>query len=534
MTPGVVRVPSKWRPSLRLIAGGLIAAVFFLPFVSLIFLRLYENLLLRQTEAELIGQTAVIAAAVAALGDELAPGPPAPPRATRYVIDHPDRYAPVEPGLDLATGQVLPPRPGAVPAPPLTGAEARLGAALTPILADTQRVTLAGFRVVNRDATVIAGGGEVGQSLRNVWEVQVALQGRFHATLRNRYSDEPPPPLTSLSRGTRVRIFAAMPIMRDGRVVGAVLASRTPQNVLRDLYGQRGRVALALGLTLLGAALVGYVFLRTVGRPILALRDQAARVARDPGTDLTPLPHYGSREVASLGASLGDMAASLRRQADGLRTYAQHVTHELKSPLTAIRGAAEVLQGDLSPADRDRFLARIEEQAGRMDRLLAGLRDLARAETTVARGACRLSEAARGLRAEPGLAVTVHGDAALALPASDLRAVLGHLAANARQAGAEALTIRAETEENTAHIVVTDDGPGVAPGDATRLFEPFFTTRAGEGGTGMGLGIARAMLRAQGGDLVLKPTSEPDGAEAGQGARFVLTVPLARDLHDQA
>ena len=520
------RVPAKWRPSLRLVAAGLIAAVFLLPLVSLVFLRLYENLLIRQTEAELIGQTAVIAAAASSLGEGLAPGPPAPPQATRYVVDHPERYAPVEPGLDLATGEVLDPRPDALPAPPLTEAEARLGTALTPILADAQRVTLAGFRVVNRDATVIAGGGEVGLSLRNVWEVQVALEGRFHAVMRNRYSDEPPPPLTSLSRGTRVRLFAAMPIVREDRVVGAVLASRTPQNVLRDLYGQRGRVALALALTLLGAGGVGYVFVRTVGQPILRLRDQAARVARDPGADLAPLAHYGSREVASLGASLADMAAALRQQADGLRTYAQHVTHELKSPLTAIKGAAEVLRDDLTPADRDRFLGRIEQQAGRMDRLLAGLRDLARAETTVTRGACRLSDVAAALRAAQGLPVALEGDAMLALPAADARAVLGHLAANARQAGASALTIRADRNGARARVTVEDDGPGVSPRDAERLFEPFFTTRAGQGGTGMGLGIARAMLRAQGGDLAYE--------EGATGARFVLTVPLARDLHEQA
>ena len=509
-------VPAKWRPSLGLIATGLIGAVFLLPLVSLVFLRLYENLLIRQTEAELIGQAAVVAATVSALGHDLAPGAAVPPLPALYDVDHPERYAPVEPRLDLATDAVLGPRPGAIDAPPLTAAEQRLGAALTPILADAQRVTLAGFRVVNADATVIAGGGEVGRSLRNVWEVQVALEGRFHAVLRNRYSGEPPPPLTSLSRGTRVRIFTAMPVVREGRVVGAVLVSRTPQNVLRDLYGQRGRVALALGLTLFGAGLVGFVFLRTVARPILALRDQAARVARDPRAAIPPLSHYGSREVASLGASLGDMAAALRRQSDGLRTHSQHVTHELKGPLTAIRGAAEVLQGDLAEAERARFLAKIEDQALRMDRQLGALRDLARAEVAVTQGACDVASAVASLSAEGGPAVTLSGNARVAVPKDALRAALGHLLTNAGEAGAAGVTIRVTTDAREARLLVADDGPGVAPGDVPRLFEPFFTTRGAEGGTGMGLGIARAMLRAHGGDLTY---------EAGEG--FTVTAPLA-------
>ncbi len=99
------------------------------------------------------------------------------------------------------------------------------------MLERTQAVTLAGFRITDRDGTVIAGRNEIGRSLAGLPEVAAALEGRFTSVLRRRVSDEPPPALTSISRGTRVRLFAAMPILVGERVAGVVYASRTPSNV---------------------------------------------------------------------------------------------------------------------------------------------------------------------------------------------------------------------------------------------------------------------------------------------------------------
>lgn len=517
MTPRVAP-PAKWRPSVGLFAACLILAVTALPLVSLVFLRLYENLLIRQTEAELIGQTAALAAIVGAASEGLDAGPVAPPPPQLYVQD--GRFSPIEPSLDLARGPVLGPRPDPKLGRMLTDAELALREAMVPILADTQRVTLAGFRVIAADGTVVAGGEESGLSLGHVPEVEAALAGRFAATLRDRYSDEPAPPVTSLSRGSKVRLFAAMPVVRDGRVVGAVYASRSPQNVVRDLYMSRERVALAGLLTLTGAALIGFVFVRIVARPLVRLRGRAEAVARDPAAELRPLPHYGSREVASLADSLARMADALRERGEYVRTFAAHVSHELKAPLTAIAGAAEVLEDDtLAPADRARFQATIAREAGRMSRLLERLRELAKAEVPQEAGTCALAAIAARLDGSYPVQVRATGDARLSMTERAMLDVLSHLADNAARHGAKTLTITPSTEGAVTRLTVQDDGEGVPPAARPKLFEAFYTTRRAEGGTGMGLGIARALLRAHGGDLSYEPSEA--------GARFVVTVPRA-------
>lgn len=515
--------PRKWRPSLGLFAACLILAVTALPLVSLVFLRLYENLLIRQTEAELIGQTAVLAAAVAAYGSDLSAGPAAPASKVTYFQDEPGRFTPIEPSLDLARGPLLnrrpPPRLGRV----LTDPELALRAAMRPVLADTQRVTLAGFRIIAADGTVIVGGQEEGLNLGHVPEIDAALSGRFASVMRDRYSDEPAPPVTSLSRGTKVRLFVAMPVVRNAQIVGVVYASRTPQNVLRDLYMSRGRVALAALLIVTGAALIGFVFVRIVARPLVRLRNRAEAVAADPSRPLAPLPHHGSREVASLADSLGRMADALTERGEYVRTFAAHVSHELKAPLTAISGAAEVLEGDdLSEEERRRFQATIGREADRMSRLLERLRELAKAENPKETGVADVSAAITRLSADYSLNITLEGGGTVGLSERDVLAVLGHLADNAARHGAGALMVEAVPEGDAVRVTVTDDGDGVPDTAAPRLFEAFYTTRRAEGGTGMGLGIARAMVRAHGGELTFEQT---DGPEKASGARFVLTLP---------
>jgi signal transduction histidine kinase len=107
----------------------------------------------------------------------------------------------------------------------------------------------------------------------------------------------------------------------------------------------------------------------------------------------------------------------------------------------------------------------------------------------------------------------------VAVPAATLEAVIGSLIDNSRRAGARACTISAVTSDERVRVDVSDDGPGIAPADRDRLFEPFFTTRRADGGTGLGLPIARSLLDACGATIGLEPSA--------CGARFVLELPLA-------
>lgn len=275
---------------------------------------------------------------------------------------------------------------------------------------------------------------------------------------------------------------------------------------------QRAVIAVAVMVVLVVAA-VGWTLWRVLLRPIttLAARTEAVKSGQ-PGA-LLPLDHYGTVEMQALGQAILDMGRVLQGREAVLRSYADHATHELKSPLTVMRGAAELLAGDgLGPDDRDRLVARIDQAAERMTALLDAQRMLARAQEPFATGHTRLSALLPGLQLEHPAVQLVQGpDADLPMAADGLRLVLGHLLGNAASHGASEVRIGA-TQDG---FEVADDGPGVSEGNRARIFDPFFTTRREGGGTGMGLPIVRRMLQAHGGDIVLAPSDA--------GARFVVT-----------
>jgi len=516
-----------------LIVGLVILTALALPLAGLFFFRIYENQLIRQTEADLIGQSAVLATVMAREIAALPPGvplgsaePPAPAEA-----DMP--YRPILPALDLAHDPILDRRPPAAAAPvPADPAFVALGARLAPDLVATQKTTLAGFRLLDPRGVVIAGREELGLSLAHVEEVAAALDGRFRAVMRLRVSKHEPPPLYSLSRGTSVRLFVAMPVIVAGRVAGVVYASRTPNNVFKSFHEERGKL-IAAGLTILAlAALIGFIFQRAITRPIRELMKRTEAIGRGDRVALTPLAHHGTAEFAALSQGFLDTAQALQDRSDFIATFAAHVSHELKSPLTAIKGAAELLRDDLDAgtpgmdrADRRRFLDNIVSDTGRLTTIVQRLRELARAEGVPTAGATTLTATVADLRS--GFAtLKIQAEGAVSEPVrispENARIVLSHLADNALRHGARSLAISAHREADRLRVSVRDDGPGISAANRGKVFESFFTTRRDSGGTGMGLSIVRAMLEAHGGSIVLGGS---DGA--AEGATFVLSIPLA-------
>jgi hypothetical protein len=156
--------------------------------------------------------------------------------------DPSDRLTPIPPALDLAANDLFMRRPDARPAkvqPDPSYVE--IGARLMPIIVETQKVTLAGFRVLDPHGVVIAGRDEVGQSLAHIDEVAAALHGQYRAALRIRVPDKAPPPIYSISRGVGVHVFSAMPVIVNDRVAGVIYTSRTPRNIFDHLY-QAGEI----------------------------------------------------------------------------------------------------------------------------------------------------------------------------------------------------------------------------------------------------------------------------------------------------
>lgn len=534
-------VRRKWRPSLWLVLTIMLTVVMALPLAGLTFFRLHENQLVRQTEAELIGQAAVLAAVlqreIAGFPEEaLSAAPAAPP-------DEPtdgEPYRPIAPALDLTHDPILPPRPAAGPAAAAASPlYQELGRRIAPDLVAAQRTTLAGFRILDPNGVVVAGRDEVGLSLGHVEEVAGALAGRVTTVMRQRISSRPQPPVYSWSRGTGLRIFLAMPVTVHGRVAAVVYASRTPSNVFRSLYEERRKLAWA-GLSVAAATLViGLVFHRTVSGPMRELMRRARAVTRGEHDAFAPIAHSGTREFAQLSESFLDMAASLRSRSDYVATFAAHVSHELKSPLTSIQGAAELLRddvdlGSMTPDERRRFLDNIAADTRRLTAIVQRLRDLARAETSPIAGSSPLAPIVADL-ASAFDRLTIAGEGDLDVPVrmgpENLRIVLTHLADNAARHGARTLTIHATLVAGALDVAVADDGTGVSPNNRAKLFEAFFTTRRDSGGTGMGLAIVRAMMTAHGGAIVLAEAAETDdetmpGPARGPGAVFSLRFPL--------
>jgi signal transduction histidine kinase len=522
------RSGDKWRPRLATVVVAILIVVMALPLVGLFFFRLYENQLIRQTEAELIAQGAVLAAIYAEDVRQagIAPeklGAPMAAEAGRGASTN-EPYQPVEPRLDLASDTVLPTRP----APVAANADptfAAIGARLSAILVQTQKTTLAGFRLLDPSGVVIAGREEVGLSLGNVEEVREALAGRYASALRLRIPDQPAPPLYSVSRGTRVRVFVAMPVEVEGRVAGVVYLSRTPNNIVKHLYGERGKVTLAAIAIVGGTLLIGLVFLRTVSRPIYGLIERTKRIAAGDRTAIKPLDHHGTREMAELSAAFLDMAQKLQARSDSIQTFATHVSHELKSPLTAIQGAAELLRdsgGAMDEAERKRFSGNIVTDAGRLNLLVRRLLELARAENLAPSGESTSLDAALALLpTDNRLAVRVEagGGTGLRISTENAAIVLANLIDNSARHGASLVSLTASTTGGNAAVLVSDDGAGISPSNRNKVFEPFFTTRRESGGTGMGLGIVLALLKAHDGTIAL--------VDSGRGTRFEIIVPMA-------
>ncbi|HZY68597.1 MAG TPA: HAMP domain-containing sensor histidine kinase [Devosia sp.] len=262
---------------------------------------------------------------------------------------------------------------------------------------------------------------------------------------------------------------------------------------------------------------IGVVFSRTITGPIDALVQRTRDIARGGRGAIVAPDQQGTREIATLSQSFLDLAERLVDRTEYVSSFAAHVSHELKSPLTSIRGSAELLRdAEMSREERQRFLDHIIADSDRLSALLDSLRDLARADLDAEPGSATVAEALAG---EPDVALSGDTAVPVALGPEAARAVFGQLLRNAREHGATAVTVTAERREGTLHVRVADNGRGVSPGNRDRIFEPFFTTRRETGGTGMGLQIVRSMLSAHGGSITLLP--------AETGAAFEVRIPVA-------
>lgn len=509
-------------PRLRWLLLAVLLFVAALPGVAALGLRVYENALIRRTEAELVAQGAAIGASAALLwpGAEPTALPPLPSRSMPYQEIGSD--------IDLRYSPVLPERPAAAAASAPADPDAQAVAArMDPALEETKRATLASILLLDRAGTVL-NGRDAGKSLTMLPEVRAALRGQRVTVLRHNDFYRHSTAFDWISRATAIRLHHARPIKVGGKVVGAVLVSRSASALFRGMWEDRGKIAAGVAAIFAMLVVLTAILARAIVRPVEQLSMAARALAR--GQSAAPVrPTLEVQEIRSLYHDFEVMAEAIARRSRYLRDFAAALSHEFKTPLAGIRGGIELLQDHcetMSEAERTRFLANIAADAERLSRLVSRLMELAKAD--MARGPSGAGAALRPVLARLGDAVAGEGFVLsseveadlerLAMDPGALETVLATLVENARQAGANEVAFSARREGSAAVMTLCDNGPGVPEADRERIFDPFFTSRRESGGTGLGLPIARALVEGSGGALEL--------VESAAGACFRLTVPL--------
>jgi two-component system OmpR family sensor kinase len=332
-------------------------------------------------------------------------------------------------------------------------------------------------------------------------------------------------PLNSTPEGTLVLVATRrIGVFAVGRLGGILLVAAVAA----------AAVAVAVSLWLV----------RRLTRPLQAMERTARAIAGGdldarvglPGTDVDD-------ELAAVGRAIDTMAAELSRHRSLERAFLMSISHDLRTPLTSIRGYAEaVAEGAADDeASRRRAAVIIEAEARRLERLVADLLELARLDARefslhpgpvdageVARhAALALQPAAQeaGVRLVVG---EVDGREPAAVAMADperLAQVVANLVENALKYAATTVEVGTHTVSGgrAIEIAVADDGPGIDPDDLPRVFERLYTSRRQPGrnvGTGLGLAIVRELVTAMGGRVDVGPTAEG-------GTRFVVALPAA-------
>jgi signal transduction histidine kinase len=516
---------SRPRLKLRYLLLAVNLTVLWLPLLGLEALRLYDSALVRQTESELIAQAAFVAASYRAALTRLAPhlvadsGYGVPLAALwREQYHREPRWRPRPARLDLAEEPVSPPPPETTePSTQVDSYAQAVGQELQTLLQDAQVMTLAGIAVTDAQGTVVATtGSSLGRSLTAFDEVRRALNGEPVSLLRQRISDQLPPAIDSISRGTPLRVFVAAPILQGERIVAAVLLWRTPISLSQVLHGKRYHLLLALGLLLGTVALMAVFTSLTVVRPLQALVRQAQRATAGEKGVVAPLAYPVTQEMADLSQAVTTMARHLEQRADYIRSFAAQMSHEFKTPLAAIRGAVELLRDHLDTmtvAERDRFLGNLDQDANRLERLVRRVLELARADVMHASATDRADVAVLVRRlaaryADTGFKVTVMEPlptVIVAMTEDVLESILSNVLDNARQHGGDVATVAVTrlAPDPAVLIEISDNGSGISAANAARVFEPFFTTARGQGGTGLGLAVVKSLVTAHGGSIKL-------------------------------
>lgn len=381
----------------------------------------------------------------------------------------------------------------------------------------------AGFRVRVMDPKGIvlfdSEGLDQGRDFSKWNDVYRTLRGEYGArSTRSDPADE-----------TSSVMHVAAPIMDGSRIIGVLSVATPTASVVPFAQRSQQRVLRASLLIMAVALLLGLGLAFALTRSVERLRDYAMEVSRG---RRAVLPKLSGGELSDLGRALETMRDKLEGR-QYVERYVHTLTHEMKSPLSAIHGAAELLQEDMPDADRRRFLSNIREQEERLQRLIQRMLDLASVEQRQGlQQPARLSLAALLENAleslHPRLALRdlktrmdVPADASTFGESFLLEQALANLLDNALEFAEAGSTIRIFTEASAGFhtLVIRDSGPGIPDYALEKIWDPFYSLPrpdTGKKSTGLGLSFVRQVAELHGGSVQVV------NADGGCEARLTL------------
>ncbi len=381
------------------------------------------------------------------------------------------------------------------------------------------RVYITDFR-----GTVIfdSEGKDEGQDFSQWRDVYLTLHGFYGARMSR---DEPKNPTTSV-------MHVAAPIRFHQQIIGVVTLRKPTSNINFFIETAQPNIMIAGALAAISVILLGILLSAWLTSPIRKLT-QYARDVRD-GRPV-PLPRLGRNEMKEMGQAFEEMRVALEGK-HYVEQYVQSLTHELKSPLAAVRGAAELMQEDMPVEQRVRFLTNIRRETGRMQELVDRMLKLAELENrrelkkienfdgatmlrdVLSRCEDLMNKKKISLENKIVPEILLKGEKFL------LEQALFNLIQNAisfSPVGGR-IILSSVKRDNEFDFIIEDEGPGVPDYALAKVFEKFYSLQrpdTQEKGTGLGLSFVKEIASLHGGRVRLENRVEG-------GARAVLTLPL--------
>jgi two-component system sensor histidine kinase CreC len=357
----------------------------------------------------------------------------------------------------------------------------------------------------------------------SIWrDVFLTLNGQYGA--RSTLMD-PTDPKSSV-------LYVAAPIRVNGQLAGSLTVAKPTANINEFLISARPQITKIAGLAILAALLLSFLVSIWLTRPIQRLTQYAEDISRG---RRVAFPVLDDSEIGDMGKSFEKMQEALEGK-NYVEQYVQNLTHEIKSPLSAIRGAAELLQEDMEPLQRQRFLSNIHNESNRIQEIVDRMLELAAIENrrrifereTIAVSSMvkTVIESKRPVLSQKKITpiinisdkIFVKGDSFL------LNQAISNLIQNAIDFAPKlsSIDISCQSDGKIIRLSISDTGPGIPDYAKDKIFDKFFSLQrpdTGKKSTGLGLNFVKEVAELHFGSIRLENRKKG-------GVKAILTLPV--------